>query len=113
MHRLAADKGLTPEEKKTRRALAIIAGTIETNKDQLTLPAGAIPTVAVASTEDTAPAAPAVAPPSAPVKAIAPAPAPVKVAAPAPAAAPPPAAPAQAPVKATPPPPGAAAPPHP
>ena len=83
MHRLAANKGLTPEEKKTRHALAIIAGTIETNKGQLALPAGTIPTVAVASTEDTPPAAPAIAPPPTPVKATAPAP--VKATPPAPA----------------------------
>ena len=73
MHRLATAKNLTPDEQKTRHALAIIAGTIETNKSQLAIPAGTIPTVSVASTEDTAPAltvpaapvhpAPAAAPP--------------------------------------------------
>ena len=96
MHRLAANKDLTPEERKTRHALAIIAGKVETNKNQLAIPAGTIPTVSVASTEDTAPAAPAVATPVAPA-------APTKAVVPPPAPAPPPAAPVAAPSAATPP----------
>ena len=96
VHRLATAKNLTPEEKKTRHALAIIAGKIDANKDKLALPAGTIPTVSVASAEETSPApAPPAAPSPAKAPVAAPSPAPVKPAAP-PAAAPKPPAPAAA-----------------